>query len=97
MLVVAVGIAGFKRVWGKTRDFELQADQGAARSWAPPKKQSRNHKAGTASILKAEKLRMASDRPIISLFFQLNNAFLYVLSTVGHVSHDHANGWGSEK
>jgi hypothetical protein len=30
------------------------------------------------------------------LFFQLNNAFLYVLSTVGQVSRDHANGWDSE-
>jgi hypothetical protein len=38
MLVVAVGIAGFKRVWGKTRDFELQADQGVAEKLGSAKK-----------------------------------------------------------
>jgi hypothetical protein len=44
MLVVAAGIAGFKRVWGKTKDFQLQADQGVAEKLGSVKKQSRNRK-----------------------------------------------------
>jgi hypothetical protein len=42
--VVAAGTAGFKRVWGKTKNFELQADRGEAKG--TPSKRRIHRKSG---------------------------------------------------